>query len=283
MIDVHIHVVPPNLPGVGYLSQGLRANTENVARVVRDQMAMSGVTAALAMGSVEGGIEDPLGVRKTLEICEMVPGLYAIGAIDPRRSEKEYLLAAERALAHPKILALKVYLGYLHYWPNDAAYRPYYELAARYKKPVFFHTGDTYSPYAKLKFAHPLLIDEIAVDHPNTKFILCHCGNPWMLDAAEVIYKNMNVWADVSGWLVGDEETFGSPANMQEREDILERFARAMRHSGRPNRFLYGSDWPLAPMTAYADFIASAVPEEYRPQVFHENAELLFGMQFSKG
>ena len=45
--------------------------------------------------------------------------------------------------------------------------------------PVFFHTGDTYSPEAKLKFAHPLGVDEVAVDHPDVKFVLCHLGNPW--------------------------------------------------------------------------------------------------------
>jgi uncharacterized protein len=280
MIDVHIHVVPPNLPGVGSLSQGLRASAENVARVVRDQMMAAGVQAALAMGSMEGGIEDPLGLKRTLEICDKVLGLYAIGAIDPRRTEREYLLAAERAMADNRVMALKAYLGYLHVFPNDPGYRPYYELAARYKKPVFFHTGDTYSPYAKLKFAHPLLIDEVAVDFPTTKFVMAHAGNPWMLDAAEVIYKNMNVWADLSGWLVGDEDSFGSPANEAERVDIRERFVKAFRHAGRPNRFLYGSDWPLAPMPAYSDFIRTIVPVEFQSMVFHDNAELLFGMSF---
>ena len=44
-------------------------------------------------------------------------------------------------------------------WPDSAGYVPYYELAARYKLPFVFHTGDTYSTHAKLKFAHPLLVD----------------------------------------------------------------------------------------------------------------------------
>jgi predicted TIM-barrel fold metal-dependent hydrolase len=28
---------------------------------------------------------------------------------------------------------------------------------------------------------------------PETKFVLAHFGNPWILDAAQVVYKNMNV------------------------------------------------------------------------------------------
>ena len=78
----------------------------------------------------------------------------------------------EQILADGRVVALKVYLGYLHYGPEHDNYRPYYELAERHHLPVIFHTGDTFSPIAKLKYAHPLLIDEVAVDHPNVRFVL---------------------------------------------------------------------------------------------------------------
>ena len=120
-----------------------------------------------------------------------------------------------------RVVALKGYLGYLHFEPAHANYRRYYELAAKYKLPVMFHTGDTYSPKAKLKFAHPLGVDEVAVDHPDTRFLICHIGNPWVTDAAEVIYKNMNVWADLSGLVVGDESAFTSEEG---RDRIAHRF-----------------------------------------------------------
>src|SRR4051794_21042647 len=76
MIDVHIHVAPPNLPGVGPLSPGLRASADNVARVVREQMHAAGVTRAAAMGVWEAGPDDPLGTKRTLEIAEGVAGLF---------------------------------------------------------------------------------------------------------------------------------------------------------------------------------------------------------------
>ena len=49
-------------------------------------------------------------------------------------------------------------------------------------------------------------MDEVAVDHPTREFVLAHVGNPWLTDAAEVVYKNLNVWADLSGLVVGDAE-----------------------------------------------------------------------------
>jgi uncharacterized protein len=277
MVDAHIHVVPPNLPGVGPLSPGLRASVENVARVVREQLLAGGFTHAAAMGAWDAGPDDPLGVNRTIQIAEGVPGLYAIGVADPTRGDPEHLRRAEAQIRGGRVVALKGYLGYVHHFPNDPGYIPYYELAEKYKLPVFFHTGDTYSPYAKLKFAHPLQVDEVAVDFPKVNFVLCHVGNPWTVDAAEVVYKNMNVWTDLSGLLVGPDEDFVDGAETDSRRDVVERVRLAFRYAERPNRFVHGSDWPLAPMPAYAAFVREAIPAEFHDMVFGENARKLFG------
>jgi predicted TIM-barrel fold metal-dependent hydrolase len=206
----------------------------------------------------------------------LVPGLKAIGVADPMKTDAEHFHRCEEVLATGRVVALKGYLGYLYYEPAHPNYRRYYELAAKYRVPVFFHTGDTYSPMAKLRFAHPLGVDEVAVDHPDTRFVMCHIGNPWVTDCAEVVYKNMNVWADLSGLIVGDEVDFASEEGRERAEELAFEIRRAVRYSERPNRFLYGTDWPLAPMPAYRDFIRTAVPEEYHECVFEENARLLF-------
>ena len=49
------------------------------------------------------------------------------------------------------------------------------------------------------------------MDYPNVKFVMAHVGNPWMMDAAEVVYKNVNVWADLSGLLLADDLDFNDP------------------------------------------------------------------------
>jgi predicted TIM-barrel fold metal-dependent hydrolase len=277
MIDTHIHVVPPNLPGVGALSPVLRGATEHVVRILREQMDQAGMKIALAMGSLPTP-DDPLGIGRTLEIAEAVPGLYPIGVIDPERIDSPHLSAVEGLLKTGQVMALKAYLGYVHRFPADPGYRPYYDLAERYKVPVVFHTGDTYSPFAKLKYAHPINIDEVAVDHPKVRFVMAHVGNPWMLDAAEVVYKNVNVWVDLSGLLLGDTVESNDAEQLDERREVVERIQKAFRYAQRPNRFLYGSDWPLAPMAAYRDFIREAIPTEYHDLIFTENAQLVFGI-----
>ena len=276
MIDTHVHVVPPGLPGVGELGLSPAGGAAEVAARLRQEMADAGVTAALAMGAWNAGPDDPLGVRETLALARAVPGLSAIGVADPLRTDADHLRRAEEVLAAGQVKALKAYLGYLHYPPDHAGYRPYYELAARFKVPVVFHTGDTYSPAAKVRFAHPLPVDDVAVDHPDVRFVLAHAGNPWLTDAAEVVYKNVNVWADLSGLVVGDAASFAAEERQELLHEAAEGLRRAFRYAERPNRFVFGSDWPLAPLTAYRDFIRSAIPEVYHTLVFEENARLLF-------
>jgi uncharacterized protein len=278
MIDAHIHVVPPNLPGTGSLHPTLRYAPELVAQAVREQMAAAGVEHAFAMGEWRITDADPLGVNRTLQLAAAVPGLHAIGVADPSKdpADQAHFRRVESALATGRIAALKCYLGYLHYEPAHPNYRRYYELAGKARIPVVFHTGDTYSPFAKLKFAHPLGVDEVAVDHPDTRFVLAHLGNPWTVDAAEVVYKNMNVWADLSGLVVGDGSEFGVEEYRDGLADIAERVRKAVRYAERPTRFVFGTDWPLVPIPAYRDFIAGVVPAELHDLVFAENAGSLF-------
>jgi predicted TIM-barrel fold metal-dependent hydrolase len=199
MIDTHIHVVPPRLPGVGNLGPQLLLPPDQLAAALCREMREAGINAALALGCINNLPDDPLGVNGTLAIAAHVPGLHAIGVMDPTFHDPDHLRRVEQVLATGRVKALKGYLGYLHFPPDHKGYQPYYELAARHRIPVVFHTGDTYSAYAKVKYAHPLLVDEVAVDHPKTSFVLAQVGNPWMQDAVEVVYKNLNVYADLAG------------------------------------------------------------------------------------
>ena len=70
---------------------------------------------------------------------------------------------------------------------------------------------------------------------------------------------------------------------ISQKEDVIQVFDTIAAnasweklYSERPNRFLYGTDWPLAPMTAYREFVKDAVPPEHHAQVFEENARVLF-------
>lgn len=180
----------------------------------------------------------------------------------------------ERALREKRARCIKIYLGYIHRYAYDKAYRPLYPLAAKYDVPVVFHTGDTYSTKGKLKYADPLTIDEVAVDFPKTTFVIAHLGNPWIDSAAEVIYKNPNVYGEASALLIGD---------LKDAEDVdtylVKPLKKAFGYVGNPSKFMYGTDWPLVDMKAYLEAYKKAIPEKYWCDVFFKNAVKVFRMK----
>jgi predicted TIM-barrel fold metal-dependent hydrolase len=277
MIDMHIHAVNPQLPGVLALPPVL-GSTAGTAAALSEQMQEGGITALLGMGHLSGGPDDPLGIASTLRVAELLPQLHAIGVANPSCTDTEHMQGVERQLRSGKVKALKGYLGYLYHGPDSPGYVPYYELAARYQVPFIYHTGDNYSERAKVKYAHPLLVDEVAVDHRDVRFVLAHFGNPWIADAAEVVYKNENVWADLSGLLVGDEAYFRALSADGVLQRTVDRIRQGIEYTGRADKFLFGTDWPLAPMRVYRDFVGRMFPERDHAAVFHDNARLLFGL-----
>jgi uncharacterized protein len=288
-IDTHIHVVHSGVPGVKAKPKKIEAlysgPIDRMADCVKAEMAQANIRIAFGMGSLVGQRDDPLGVARTLELSRLVPGLKAVGIADPRRIEPEHLRAVEDQIVRHRetIVALKAYVGYLHYGPEHPNFVPYYKIAARYHLPVIVHTGDNWSTKAKVKYAHPLRMDEVAVDHPEVRFVLAHFGNPWLIDAAEVVFKNPNVWADLSGLFVGEAQQFQEMIDAAKVPDSVAGLAisdlkKAIGYVDDYKRFLYGSDWPLAPMVCYRKLIELIIPKAHRQQVFRTNAEHVFSL-----
>jgi predicted TIM-barrel fold metal-dependent hydrolase len=288
IIDTHVHLVEARFRGsranptpvklAPFDPGNVARGREQLADLVARQMKEAGIAQALCMPSFDISDEDPLGIRETLAIASLVKGpqLTPVGLIHPERFDRGHLALVEKLLENESVRALKAYLGYTPYEPDGPGFRRYYQLAAKYHVPVILHTGDTWSRQAKLKYAHPLNIDALAVDHPSTKFVLAHFGNPWVLDAAEVVYKNDNVWADLSALLVGNAADFARLAAEGMVASETERVSKAIQWSESYDKFLFGSDWPLCPFSAYVDFVAKLVPEQHRQAVFSGNAKKLY-------
>lgn len=171
---------------------------------------------------------------------------------------------------------IKIYLGYEHQFAGDPAYEPAYQLAEKYGVPVVFHTGDTYSTKAKLKYADPLTVDEVAVDHPKVTFVIAHCGNPWIESAAEVAYKNPNVYLDGSAFLIGDLE---SAPKEKIDEYVVKPLSWIFGYLEDPKKLMFGTDWPLTKMGPYVAAFKRAIPREHWNAVFHDNAVRIFKLK----
>lgn len=190
--------------------------------------------------------------------------------------EKVDLVDIEKGLKAKKYRCIKIYLGYIHRYANDPAYRAVYRLAQKYNVAVVFHTGDTYSVDGKLKYSDPLTIDEVAVDFRKVNFVIAHMGNPWVQSAAEVAYKNPNVYLEASAMLIGDLKLI-SPAGLEKY--MIEPIRWAFGYMENPSKLMYGTDWPLTGMKDYLEAYKKAIPREHWCDVFFNNAVRVFQMQ----
>ncbi len=139
--------------------------------------------------------------------------------------------------------------------------------------PVIFHSGDTLAGYVanpKIKYSHPIHIDEVATDFPKLKIIIAHMGNPWLVDCAEVLYKNPNVYADISGLVVGKDLKTPYGKLMKRRIEELIAYVGS-------DKLLYGTDWPLCPMKEYLRFVnALRISKAAKEKLFSQNAKKAF-------
>jgi hypothetical protein len=190
--------------------------------------------------------------------------------------EEPDVASVESALREGRIHCIKIYLGYVHRHAYDPVYEPLYDLAARYAVPVVFHTGDTSRPDARLRFAHPLGVDDVAVDHRSVTFVIAHCGNPWLETAAEVAYKNPNVYLECSALMTGDMDVL-DPAAVERYVTDAVRYV--LGYVEDPAKLMFATDWPLVAVEPYVRAYLAAVPVEHRAAVFHDNAARVFGFE----
>jgi predicted TIM-barrel fold metal-dependent hydrolase len=175
------------------------------------------------------------------------------------------------------VRGLKLYPGYQPFYPADPHWAPAYAFAAEHRIPVMIHSGDTYSPQGKVKYSHPLHVDDAAVDFPDVQFLICHLGNPWIRDCMEVVYKNPNVWADVSGLVLGE-------FNDKFERFMLGQITEMITYAGDPRYLLYGTDWPICGMRSYLKFMRGLeLTDTAREQIMWKNTAELFKIPVPEG
>lgn len=274
IIDAHIHFsgietfhhTANELSRVDYSGKGLQKEMEegNVEFAVG-----MGVTETPEMGFPDHHAASPMG----LDLERELPGRVAVcPGINPYQLGKSGLDALENELKKRQVAGVKIYLGYYPYYAHDDVYQPVYDLAAAYDVPVVFHTGDTYSERGLLKYAHPLTLDEVAVLRRDVNFVMAHLGDPWVLTGAELVYKNPNLFADLSGWVVGTNETLAGKL----KDNYFDHVRHALTFCGHYEKLLFGTDWPLVPIKGYAEFIGDFIPSRHVENVFYNNALRVF-------
>jgi uncharacterized protein len=180
-----------------------------------------------------------------------------------------------RDLAAAGARGLKLHPPLQAFVPSDRAYYPLYETAAELGLPVIFHTGQTGIGAGlpggrgiKLRYGDPMLLDDVAADHPSLTIVLAHPSVPWQDAAISMATHKANVFIDLSGW----SPRYFPPQLVRAAGGLLRR------------KVLFGSDYPvITPDRWLADFAALEIKPEARPLILKENAARVLGLTAGGG
>lgn len=223
-------------------------------------LAEKGVDYAVILAEDTPAVTGVADNRMVADFCKGHPQLLPFCTFDPLK-EKD-MPGQLRQLAAEGFRGVKLYPTYNFFYPNAPMMYPLYETAQELGLPVMFHTGLSVFKSSRLKYGSPIFYDDIAVDFPELKIVMCHGGRDcWYREAFTVARLHKNVYIDVAGL---------PPKKLLTYFPDLPRLAR---------KFVFGTDWPSVDIGKNADAIAQLpLPEEDIRAILGETAKRLLGV-----
>lgn len=157
---------------------------------------------------------------------EKVIGFMSIDPQDPNAIEE-----LERCVHDLNLRGIKMSPVYQGYEPMDFRAQEIYKRATKYNLPILVHAAFQSIPQTPMRWANPLLFDEVGIHFPDLKIILAHVCLPWFRDAMVVVRKHRNFYADISG--ATSKPWWGYQALLTFHEFNL------------CHKLLFGSDFPI--------------------------------------
>lgn len=124
---------------------------------------------------------------------EKLQGWASVDPTDPGCVEELVYCVEELGLK-----GLKLGPCYQHFHPADRSHWPLYAKAQELGLPIMWHQGTTFPSQAKLQYANPLQLEDVAMEFPDLKMIVAHLGHPWEDDLIALIRKSPNLYTDIS-------------------------------------------------------------------------------------
>ena len=100
-----------------------------------------------------------------------------------------------------------------------------------------FHAGMSWEPHTLAKYGRPIEFEELAETRPGLRFCLGHFAWPWLEEAAMLMVKHKNVYADTAALYFDCAREFYSRLFTRELEVTW--IDRSLRH-----QVMFGSDNP---------------------------------------
>jgi len=220
-------------------------------------------------------------IEELLKFTDINPDVYALGSIDMDKESEEQLIRHEELFKEKRIVGIKLYPGYQHFYPYEEKVIKIAKLCEKYDKPLVFHSGDTFDPDNKsiLKYAHPIHIDELARKCPKTKIIISHFGFPYYMETTNMIANHDNVYADISAIMVKFSTSKETKKIQKQCYHDLERsfaYYPIIKEKIMFGTDFAGSESALSLVKPYIKLIKKFLNKNQQENAFHKLAEKLY-------
>jgi len=273
-IDVHAHLTTKEMMGdsLGKYNEAMQKYYKFEMKYKSpEEMAQDFIKADVKAFLMGWDAETASGLPKfkndTLaDIVKKFPDAFLGGfaGVDPWKGEMA-VAEIERASKKLGLIGVKFQAAVQGFFPNDQRFYPLWETCQALGLPVQFHTGTTGIGAGlpggmgiKLKYCHPMYLDDVAADFPNLTIIACHPSWPWQEEMIAVLTHKANIYNELSGW---------SPKYFSEslKREIGGRLQ---------DKFMFGSDYPaLTHERLFADWEKSGFKPEVLDKVYLKNAQ----------
>jgi predicted TIM-barrel fold metal-dependent hydrolase len=206
------------------------------------EMDVAGTDIGVVRSQNNGGIGYQAPNDKVMELIKRHPDrLVGLGSVDPTQgtnklSEKSVKTTIDEfeRLMEMGFKGLIFYPQYYFAYPNDELLYPLYEKVVEYDVPIAFIAYWS-TRVSKIKYGHPALFDDIAVDFPDIKIVVDALGGGNFEDMYAVASKNLNVFMTTSAC------PFIYPGG------LFEHHMKVILDSWIPmDRVLYAAEYPLS-------------------------------------
>jgi predicted TIM-barrel fold metal-dependent hydrolase len=268
IIDAHVHLSERQDDALIRFAKmnGLRYTMGELMGTMRRY----GITRGLLLSPPMKG-DAILPNEKIITLCEESDGLLSpVLTVEPASKEVKAAIRLAKQNRND-VKAFKIRLGYINASSESPVFRGLYDYAESENLPVLFHTGDTAFSTGDLARSHPLTLDKLANKREHLTIILCHFGNPWFEDVAELIYKHPNVYTDISGLI--------TPSAYAEKyvEWLAKKISEAIYFAGGAEKVIFGTDYPVTTHTEALALVSRLeIEESDKEKILWRNAERVF-------
>ncbi len=207
VLDIHVH--PPFLSAYTEegLSYAMEVNPSAIDTTMRlrepraflDFFQQNGVDHVVLLAEEAPLVSGMVKSEAVIEFAAGAEGLYAFVSLNPWL-EGDLVRSLDRLLAMGPVAGAKFLPSYQHFWPTEERLYPLYARLEELRLPTTFHTGLSRFRGTRLKYAQPLLLDDVAVAFPELPILLAHSGRGvWYEEAALLATLHPNVYLELSG------------------------------------------------------------------------------------